>query len=306
MVGMSTFDESLHPRGQATNSGQFKSKENSAPVGSLASVLDLVTPADVRNADYTIELLRDHIVREGVTGFHEAAADDEGNAVVEWEEHSPYGDYSWRYRARIDPNGEIVGSEEQSGSGTWHNSDPYGDKLYALRMQVNRVRLAHAGVFLDGQPNDGGAYGLKAVGGRAGAGATDATYISAEIRKHIKAAKEWGALPTAYEYRPHTHKYAGGQSIDIDVEGMPDSVHYVERQDGFPHGQSGHAKEIDEVLSLIGGQWNVVDRDYMGDYRSQRYYCFVHIDDERMAKFRAEQRAIAARKRAEKKARAAA
>lgn len=36
MVGMSSFDESLHPRGQASNAGQFRTKENDAPTGELA------------------------------------------------------------------------------------------------------------------------------------------------------------------------------------------------------------------------------------------------------------------------------
>ncbi|MBN9214108.1 MAG: hypothetical protein J0J04_04705 [Microbacterium sp.] len=34
---MSTFDENLHPRGQAANPGQFKAKENDAPTGSLTA-----------------------------------------------------------------------------------------------------------------------------------------------------------------------------------------------------------------------------------------------------------------------------
>lgn len=35
MVDMTAFDETLHPRGQATNAGQFREKTNSAPSGSL-------------------------------------------------------------------------------------------------------------------------------------------------------------------------------------------------------------------------------------------------------------------------------
>ncbi|AUG29392.1 DUF7007 domain-containing protein [Microbacterium hominis] len=35
MVDMTSFDETLHPRGQATNAGQFREKTNSAPSGSL-------------------------------------------------------------------------------------------------------------------------------------------------------------------------------------------------------------------------------------------------------------------------------
>ncbi len=36
-VGVSVFDESLHPRGQAANVGQFASKSNGSPVGVLAA-----------------------------------------------------------------------------------------------------------------------------------------------------------------------------------------------------------------------------------------------------------------------------
>lgn len=37
MVGMSTFDETLHPRGQAGNPGQFATKTNDAPGGELSA-----------------------------------------------------------------------------------------------------------------------------------------------------------------------------------------------------------------------------------------------------------------------------
>lgn len=37
MVGMTTFDESKHPRGQAANPGQFASKTNDAPTGGLTA-----------------------------------------------------------------------------------------------------------------------------------------------------------------------------------------------------------------------------------------------------------------------------
>lgn len=37
MVGMTTFDESKHPRGQAANPGQFAAKTNDAPTGGLTA-----------------------------------------------------------------------------------------------------------------------------------------------------------------------------------------------------------------------------------------------------------------------------
>lgn len=36
---MSTFTETLHPRGQAANAGQFRAKTNDAPAGILAAPL---------------------------------------------------------------------------------------------------------------------------------------------------------------------------------------------------------------------------------------------------------------------------
>lgn len=42
MVAMSTFDETLHPRGQAANAGQFAAKRNDAPAGQLMD--DIMTP----------------------------------------------------------------------------------------------------------------------------------------------------------------------------------------------------------------------------------------------------------------------
>lgn len=45
MVGMTTFDESQHPRGQAANAGQFASKSNDAPAGELAATLPTLADA---------------------------------------------------------------------------------------------------------------------------------------------------------------------------------------------------------------------------------------------------------------------
>lgn len=309
MVDMTTFDESLHPRGQAANSGQFREKRNDAPAGALTAVLPEMTPADVRNADYTIDVLREHITAtEGVHDLHVSGTDEDGNVILEWKTHSRYsGDHVFEDRVRVDESGEIVAVESGRG-GQWFNQDPHGDELAAYRMKVNEVRLAHAGVYVHGQPNDGGPYGRKFVGGRVDQESRwrDAAQVSKDIRQQIKSATEWGALPSDLAYAVRTNKYAGGQSIDITVEGMSDADQYTERQDGFPHGRSGRAKEITEVLEIIGNQWNTDESDVMTDYFNVTYYCFVRIDDERMAAFRAEQRAIAARKRADKKAKAAA
>lgn len=309
MVGMTTYDESLHPRGQAANAGQFREKHNDAPTGSLTADLPELTPADVRNADYTIDVLREHITAtEGVHDLHVSGTDDDGNAILEWKTRSWYTDGTvFENRVRIDEDGEIV-AVESGRNGQWYNTDPYGDELAAYRMKVNEVRLAHAGVYVHGQVGDGGPYGHQFIGGRVDQERRwrDAAQVSKDIRTDIKSAVKWGALPEDLSYAVRTSKYAGGQSIDITVEGMPDAVQYVQRQEGFARGRSGRAKEIHDVLETIGNQWNVDESDGMTDYFCVTYYCFVRIEDEHMAAFRAEQRAIAARKRAEKKVQAAA
>lgn len=304
---MTTYDESLHPRGQAGNAGQYRAKLNAAPTGELDGVqLPIFTPDDVRNADHTIDVIREHILTGDVDNFREVESDEDGNTVVEWEWKSRYfgADTTYRERATIDDRGEILGRQSQGPGGHWFAADMHGDEAMVLRMKVNEARLAMAGVLIHGQPNDGGPYGRKFVGGRVDQSSTgwvNATNVSAAVRKHIAAAIEWGALPAEYEYRVKTSKFSGGQAVDITVEGMPDSKHFAERQEGFPHGQSAHVREVNEVLKTIGEQWNTDASDTMTDYFDVTYYLSVQVDDEHMTRFRAAQREIAATKRKAKK-----
>lgn len=305
---MTTYDEALHPRGQAGNAGQYREKRNDAPTAQLDGVqLPVFTPDDVRNTDHTIDIIREHILAgDRVSGFHELDSDTDGNTVVEWEWTSQYfgGNTTYRERATIDDRGEILTRQSQGPGGHWFAADMHGDEAAALRMKVNEARLAMAGVRIHGQANDGGPYGRKFVGGRvdqSNGGWANATNVSAAVRKQIAAAIEWGALPGEYDYRVKTSKFAGGQAIDIVVEGMPDSKHFAERQEGYAHGSSAHVREVTQVLELIGNQWNTDASDLMTDYFDVTYYLNVQVDDERMAEFRAKQREIAAAKRRAKK-----
>lgn len=303
---MTHFDESKHPRGQAANAGQFAAKSNTAPGASLADVpLPTFSPADARNVDFTVDVLRDHLSRfPDAPTVREVDDDEDGNTVVEWQRTHSYGGTAWSegQRAHITDDGELVSLERSIPDGSWHRDDHLSDELGALRLKVNMDRLAMAGIYVAPQDSDAGYSGRKFVGGRVAGSPReqvyDAALIAKNIRGDIRKAVEWGALPGEYAYRTTTSKFSGGQAINVRVEGMPDAKQYVERQDGFPHGRSAHAVEVDRVLETIGNQWNVDDSDSSRDYFDTRYYLHVAIDDERMARFRAEQREVDRQKRA--------
>lgn len=299
----SHFDESEHPRQRG---GQFATKTNDSPSAELGAPFPTFSPADVRNADWTIDVLRDVIVTEGVSDFGETGSDDEGNAIVEWSWRSMIAGHLYRERIRIDDAGEVIAKESQAQDGQWYSADPYGDEAAALRFRVNATRLAVAGVIAPAQEGDG-PYGPAFVGGLVATqtnehGQVDATKVSQRTRAGIKKAIEWGALPGEYTYRVTTDKYSMGQSVRVQVEGMPDERHYVERQEGFPRGESAHAREVDKVLELIGNQWNTDRSDSMQDYFDVTYYLQVSIDDEHTTAWRRQQRELNAAKRRAAKA----
>lgn len=298
---MSSYDESLHPRAKT---GKFTEKVNPPQTASLNNPFPTFTPADVRNADWTIDVLRDTIATEGVTGYGETGTDEDGNVIVEWSWRSRIADHEYRERILIDDAGEVVAKQSQARDGNWYPADPYGDEAAALRLRVNATRLAVAGVIAPAQEGDG-PYGPAFVGGLVASetseyGWIDATKVSQKTRAGIKTAVQWGALPAEYTYRVGTEKYAGGQSVRVTVEGMPDSRHHVERQEGFPRGSSAHAREVSKVIELIGNQWNTDRSDTMQDYFDVTYYLNVSIDDEQVTEWRRLQRQAAAEKRRQK------
>ncbi|MBN9214655.1 MAG: hypothetical protein J0J04_07565 [Microbacterium sp.] len=100
---MSTFDETLHPRGQAGNPGQFKAKENDAPAADLENPradLDAANQAYWDNGDRLIEEVSDYFLHGMPHGAHR----------VEFEE-SDQGDYVYVARAFTE-DGAPIDTEE--------------------------------------------------------------------------------------------------------------------------------------------------------------------------------------------------
>lgn len=90
MVRVSTYDDTLHPRGQAANAGQFRAKENSAPVETLNPRAEL----DDANALYhaNTDQIRGQVILYLRTGMPQNAH------RVEFEA-SDQGDYIYPARA---------------------------------------------------------------------------------------------------------------------------------------------------------------------------------------------------------------
>lgn len=127
----------------------------------------------------------------------------------------------------------------------------------------------------------------------------DVTDIAKAMRADIKAAVRAGLLP-AGKYQVRTHRYAGGQSIDIAatipgawidcqgqryytaVDGVPrmDTCTYCE---DFPW-QSHRSLTEDAAVALmtlerIHGAYNYDNSDTITDYFDRRYYGTVQVTE---------------------------
>lgn len=117
MVVMSTHDESLHPRGQAANAGQFRTKENSAPADALtrpAPSREEVTMRAREAADaartsayYANSRAIAAEVEQLMAEILETAPDDAAYAIVHFDEDDWEGAYP-RARWLEDADGEQV------------------------------------------------------------------------------------------------------------------------------------------------------------------------------------------------------
>lgn len=172
MVGMTSYDESQHPRGQATNAGQFRAKQNDAPTGVLdnpRAELDAANQAYQSYGDDLLDLIEaylKHGMPEGADRvvFEES---DQGDYLyvaaaynADGQEIDTEDDYDrW---ADVDEIIELLGHPDDNrqigdllpdNDGrrfTWHRTEPTDPaNEEAIRQKINgaaaeRRRLAHA------------------------------------------------------------------------------------------------------------------------------------------------------------------
>lgn len=297
---VSTLDQAgnLHHGKGTPRGGQFTGRQNSAPKSTLdAGALPTFTREDACNPAFTFESLRAHLGDS--SNLHEVDVTPDGHHIFEYTVPSGYRDF--QHRIVVDEHGEVTGIlhdyTNADGQTAWADGDHDGRDLNALRSRVNRDRLAMAGIYVHGADNDGGSYGNRFVGGRAQDDVRDAAVIAKLVRRDIKRAQEFGAIPENLDYRVTTSKFAGGQAIHVRVEGVKDEQQFQDRLDGF-RGRHPWAAELESTLEVIGAQWQDQEIETQTDYFNVRYWFSVDIPDEHMTEFWRRGRQEAAAKRA--------
>jgi hypothetical protein len=130
----------------------------------------------------------------------------------------------------------------------------------------------------------------------------DATSIAKDIRTELKTATEANYLPAGLKYSVTNRKFAGGQAIDVAVQGVSDAdrVHGSTGLDRF--GQIAalpEFKQLEARVEAITNAYNKTDIDSQSDYFNVSYYSHVNIETDRDLAFR--EREAASRKAARAK-----
>lgn len=128
----------------------------------------------------------------------------------------------------------------------------------------------------------------------------DIREIAKRVRVSLRNAQELGSLPAQATFSVAIRRYAGGQSIDVVMSGMPDSWTYGPERNEYGEVQfSADAIAARNLAEELLNAYNYDNSDSMVDYFDRRYYGHVSIRDERWERFAAQERFVRA---AQKKA----
>lgn len=109
----------------------------------------------------------------------------------------------------------------------------------------------------------------------------DAAEAAKLIRKDLKAAAQAGEIPGAEQgvtYRVTCKKYAGGQSVRVEVQGMEHHYQFERDHNGFEYERLTHeAYAVTQKVQRIATAYNRSNSDAMTDYFDETYYCSVQI-----------------------------
>ncbi len=135
-------------------------------------------------------------------------------------------------------------------------------------------------------------------------GYRDATEIAKDVRTEIKAATASNYLPAGLKYSVRNDKYTGGQSINVDIQGVSDEdrLDPTELDHRGNLAERAEAKDLRRRVEAIANMFNRQDVDSQSDYFNVMYYSHVQVEDDRCRQFRETE---AARRRAKRTSRAA-
>lgn len=134
-------------------------------------------------------------------------------------------------------------------------------------------------------------------------GFLDATEVASRVRAELKKAQAANYLPAGVSFSVTRDKYAGGQSVNVEVRGIPDAdrLDPVEKNDWNDPVDCPEANELHDRVDSITNAWNRQDRDSSSDFHNVAYSSRVSIETDRGREFR-EQEAAAQRARRAAKA----
>jgi hypothetical protein len=130
------------------------------------------------------------------------------------------------------------------------------------------------------------------VGGKY-TGYRDVADVAKDVRGDLKAAVKAGYLPDGLSFAVRTSKYAGGQSMTVDVRGMDDEDIYdqdpISEEPGRRYSQS--SRELRTRVAAIAGAYGRDTTDVQTDYCNVTYFAFVQVEDSEHAELRARESA---------------
>lgn len=138
----------------------------------------------------------------------------------------------------------------------------------------------------------------------------DVSAIAKDVRADIKNAIRAGSLPSAMgghalTYSVTTKKYADGQSLKVQVQGLPDSAIYDSRDDSGYRQESEQVRTLRRRVQAVATAYDRSTTDPDTDYYHSTYHCDVSIEDDRAALWRRDSKHMAGIKTALGKARRA-
>lgn len=138
-----------------------------------------------------------------------------------------------------------------------------------------------------------------------------AAEVAKKVRADFKAAQAAGEIPATIKFSVVSESFAGGQAVRVEIQGRPEAeVWYEEivQYAGFERPErrmTPEAKEVMRKVEAIANAYNRDRSDSQVDYFDVMYYCTVSYESDWSRKYRAQQAAVRAAKKAAKAQRAA-
>lgn len=120
----------------------------------------------------------------------------------------------------------------------------------------------------------------------------DVASIAKDVRTDLKEAVAAGYLPDDVTFAVTCSKYAGGQSMQVDIRGMADAdIYQNDPTSQFGQRYSATTNETRTRVEAIAGAYTRDTTDIQTDYFHVMYYAHVNVETEQGAEFRAREKA---------------